>query len=64
MKQQRRHPGNDNAIGQRNTPTVFKVASENTYPDLVKFLPDLFVFLRPEFDQFLGVARVDTYSPT
>ena len=48
----------------RGTPTIFKVASENTYPDLVKFLPDLFVFLRPEFDQFLGVARVDTYSPT
>lgn len=45
-------------------PEVFRVASGNMYLGLVEFPLDLFVFLYPELNQFLCVARIDAYGPT
>jgi hypothetical protein len=63
-KRQRKRPSEGGGNGQGNAPPAFRIALRNTDLDLVELPLDPFVFLCPELDELLCVARVYAYSPT
>ena len=63
-KERQKSPDVDDDNSQRNLPTIFRVATENTHLNLVELPLDLFIFLCPKFNEFLCVARIDAYGTT